>query len=76
LFRNFLNPSAIRRRVEWGMITSSMKPLLAATNGLAKRASYSAVRCASFSGSFASWRKMIYTAPFAPITAISAVGQA
>src|SRR6185503_8520636 len=69
-------PSAMRRRVEWGMITSSMKPLLAATNGLAKRASYSAVRSAILAGSPISLRKMISTAPLAPITAISAVGQA
>jgi hypothetical protein len=40
----------MRLRVECGMITSSMKPLLAATNGLAKRSSYSLVRAAILSG--------------------------
>ena len=72
--RSLRNPSAIRRRVECGWITSSMKPLLAATHGLAKRASYSAVRSAISSA--VRPRKMISTAPLAPITAISAVGQA
>src|SRR5579884_3209215 len=76
LFLSFLSPIATRRRVECGMITSSMKPLLAATKGLAKRSSYSRVFSAIFAGSSASLRKMISTAPFAPITAISAVGQA
>src|SRR5574338_1544910 len=74
LLRSFRSPIATRRRVEWGMITSSMKPLLAATNGLAKRSSYSRVCSAISSGVLP--RKMISTAPFAPITAISAVGQA
>ena len=37
--RSLRRPSAMRRRVECGMITSSMKPCEAATNGLAKRAS-------------------------------------
>ena len=64
----------MRLRVECGMITSSTKPLDAATNGLAKRASYSRVRSAISSGLLP--RKMISTAPLAPITAISAVGQA
>ena len=49
---------------------------LAAANGEWKRSSYSLVRAAIFSGSPASWRKIISTAPFAPITAICAVGQA
>jgi hypothetical protein len=34
-----LEGAATRRRVECGMITSSMKPRWAATNGLAKRSS-------------------------------------
>ena len=50
LLRSLRSPIATRRRVECGMITSSMKPLLAATNGLAKRSSYSAVRSAISSG--------------------------
>src|SRR5436190_13756826 len=74
LFLSLRSPIATRRRVEWGMITSSMKPLLAATNGLANCASYSAV-CSAIS-SLVLPRKMISTAPLAPITAISAVGQA
>src|SRR5829696_171778 len=74
LFRSLRRPSATRRRVECGMMTSSMKPLLAATNGLAKRSSYSRVRSAISSDVLP--RKMISTAPLAPITAISAVGQA
>src|SRR5690606_8942148 len=45
-----------RRRVPCGMITSSMKPRSAATKGLAKRASYSAVRWRSLSGSPSSAR--------------------
>ena len=39
LVLSFRSPSAIRRRVLRGWITSSMNPLLAATNGLAKRSS-------------------------------------
>src|SRR5437764_14877725 len=74
LLRSLRSPIATRRRVECGMITSSMKPLLAATNGLAKRASYSAVRSAISAGVLP--RKIISTAPLAPITAISAVGHA
>src|SRR5690606_22298986 len=45
-----------RRRVLCGRITSSMKPRSAATKGLAKRASYSAVRCAILSLSLSSAR--------------------
>jgi len=66
----------MRLRVSCGWITSSMKPRAPATNGLAKRALYSASRAASLAGSFYSSRKMISTAPLAPITAISAFGQA
>ena len=40
----------IRRRVPCGMITSSMKPRLAATNGLANFSRYSSVRAAIFVG--------------------------
>ena len=43
---------------------------------LAKRALYSASRAAIFSGLDLSSRKIISTAPLAPITAISALGQA
>ena len=71
----FLNPSATRRRVECGWITSSIKPLLAATNGLAKHALHTQ-RCARRSPRGCLPRKMISTAPLAPITAISAVGHA
>ena len=39
LFLRLAKARATRRRVEWGMITSSMKPRSAATKGLAKRAS-------------------------------------
>src|SRR4029079_1315139 len=74
LLRSLRSPIATRRRVECGMMTSSIKPLLAATKGLAKRSSYSRVRSAI--SSFVLPRKMISTAPLAPITAISAVGQA
>ena len=44
--------------------------------GLRKRSSYSLVRAAMLAASSASLRKMISTAPLAPITAICAVGQA
>jgi hypothetical protein len=66
----------MRLRVSCGRITSSMKPRAPATNGLANCALYSASRAASFAGSPLSSRKMISTAPFAPITAISAFGHA
>ena len=42
---------ATRRRVECGMMTSSMKPRCAAMKGFAKRSSYSFVRWAILSGS-------------------------
>src|SRR5438045_4102057 len=45
-------------------------------NGFANLALYSASRAASLAGSFFSSRKMISTAPFAPITAISPLGHA
>jgi len=44
--------------------------------GIATVAVYSASRAASLAGSPLSSRKMISTAPLAPITAISALGQA
>ena len=49
LVAQLTEPERNRPRVECGMIASSMKPFDAATNGLAKRASYSAVRAAIFS---------------------------
>ncbi len=77
LLRSFLspqrNPPARRMRHDHLVDKAALD---AATNGLAKRASYSAVRAAISSGSPISLRKMISTAPLAPITAISAVGQA
>ena len=63
-------------REECGMMTSSTKPRSAATKGLAKRSSYYCVRRAMASGSLSSERYRISAAPLAPITAISAVGQA
>ena len=80
-FSSFLSRSMtrlrqMRLRVSCGRMTSSMKPRAPATNGLAKRSLYSASRAASLTGSFLSSRKMISTAPLAPITAISALGQA
>mmetsp|Transcript_29714 Transcript_29714/g.55055 ORF Transcript_29714/g.55055 Transcript_29714/m.55055 type:complete len:304 (+) Transcript_29714:2-913(+) len=80
-FSSFLSLSIarlrqMRLRVSCGWMTSSMKPRAPATKGLAKRALYSASRSASLAGSFFSSRKMISTAPLAPITAISAFGHA
>src|SRR6185312_6128655 len=65
-----------RRRVPWGVMTSSMKPRAPATKGLANLVRYSSVRWAILAGSPMSPRKMISTAPLGPITAISAVGLA
>ncbi len=74
--RSMTSERQMRLRVSCGRITSSMKPRAPATNGLAKRDLYSASLAASLAGSPLSSRKMIYTAPLAPITAISALGQA
>src|SRR5205085_326827 len=76
LSRSITSERQMRLRVSCGRITSSMKPRAPATKGLAKRALYSASRAASLAGSPLSSRKMISTAPLAPITAISAFGQA
>ena len=76
LSRSMTSERQMRLRVSCGRITSSMKPRAPATKGLAKRALYSASRAASLAGSPLSSRKMISTAPLAPITAISALGQA
>src|SRR5690606_13891203 len=66
--------------VSRGSLTSSPSPSSAARYGVLKRASESAIssaRCASgSSASFSSRRKITFTAPWAPITAISAGGQA
>src|SRR5215217_3354535 len=76
LFSRVASALQTRRRVPCGMITSSMKPRLAATNGLANFSRYSSVRLAILAASPMSERKMISTAPLAPMTAISAPGQA
>jgi hypothetical protein len=76
LVRSIASERQMRLRVSCGWITSSMKPRAPATKGFAKRALYSASRAASLAGSPLSSRKMISTAPLAPITAISAFGQA
>src|SRR5690606_28080331 len=67
---------ATRLRVEWGMITSSMKPFSAATKGLAKRSSSFFVRAASFRLAASSAREGLSPAPFAPLAARAAGGQA
>src|SRR5690606_22617142 len=56
LLRRLAKARAIRRRDECGMITSSIKPRSAATNGFANRSSYSLVRAAILSGSSSSER--------------------
>jgi len=66
----------MRVRVCRGMITSSMKPRCPATKGFANLVRYSSVSSAIRCGLSISLRKIISTAPFGPITAISAVGQA
>src|SRR5574343_1249199 len=66
----------MRLRASFGMITSSIKPRAPATKGLANFDLYSASRSASLAGSFFSSRKIISPAPFGPITAITANGQA
>src|SRR5688500_2858657 len=76
LLRSMLSARDIRLRVECGMITSSMKPRSAATNGLAKRFSYSLTRASILLGSPNSDLYTISAAPLGPMTAISAVGQA
>src|SRR5262245_37257754 len=76
LSRSIASERQIRLRVECGRITSSMKPRAPATNGLANFWRYSSVRSAIFCLSPISARKMISTAPFGPMTAISAEGQA
>ena len=69
-----------RGRVSRGSITSSTYPRAAAPHGFANFPVYSSIRRAvSAAGSLASAissLKRISTAPFAPITAICAVGQA
>src|SRR5882672_8457071 len=76
LLRSMARARQRRRRVPCGVMTSSMKPRAPATKGLANLVRYSSVRWAILAGSPMSPRKMISTAPFGPITAISAEGQA
>ena len=76
LLRSMARERQTRARVSRGMMTSSMKPRLPAMNGLANFCRYSSVRAAMAAGSPMSLRKMISTAPFGPMTAISALGQA
>eukprot|EP00962_Isochrysis_galbana_P048655 scaffold20356_cov125-Isochrysis_galbana.AAC.13 len=61
----------MRVRVSLGWMTASTKPRCAATSGLANLCSYSSVSSATRLP-----RKMISTAPLAPITATSADGHA
>src|SRR6185369_3941421 len=75
LSRSIASERHRRFRVECGMMTSSMKPRAPATKGLANFSRYSSVRSAIFCLSLISARKMISTAPFGPMTAISAVNQ-
>eukprot|EP00668_Euglena_longa_P043356 GGOE01057590.1.p1 GENE.GGOE01057590.1~~GGOE01057590.1.p1 ORF type:complete len:120 (+),score=8.04 GGOE01057590.1:348-707(+) len=63
-----------RKRVVSGAMTESMKPRLAASVGVQKWSLYFWVSSAIFSGDWP--RNRILQAPAAPITAISAVGQA
>ena len=65
------NALTIRDLVCDGVIISSTKPFSAAFKGLAKASSYLAISSSAFLP-----LKMISTAPLAPMTAISAVGQA
>ncbi len=80
LFANIRSARITFGRVSRGSITSSINPRSAATNGLAKRSWNSSIFClraAALSSAAASSRRYtIFTAPSAPMTAISAVGYA
>src|SRR5690349_20622537 len=74
------NAFTISIRVSWGGMTPSTYPRSAARYGLASVSSYSVTSCARVASgsaaSFSSLRYRMLTAPWAPITAICAVGQA
>lgn len=76
LFLNISSDLQILFLVVLGIITSSIKPLLPAINGFANLSLYSLVFFSIFYLSPISFLKIISTAPFGPITAISACGQA
>ena len=71
-----LEQGEIRFVVTSGLRADSEVCKWAATKGDRNRSSYSLVRAAILLASPMSARKMISTAPFAPITAICALGQA
>src|SRR5579875_2177281 len=74
LLARVARPAATTDRVWAGSMTASTRPRSAATHGVRKASRYSSSRLARV---LASWRRLrTWAAPLAPITAISALGQA